>query len=206
MPRTVLVPVDGSPLSSRALRHALREFSEAEIAAYHVIDLFEPDYADEAVASIYEPMLGSDEWYRFVGERRDRLFAEVDEIAADYDRSVATDSDIGDPTRLVLEYAADEDVDHVVPVPTDGLPRSARCTEASPRRSSAGHRFQSPSSGERPRGDTPTLFTSSSEGDGSNDVSRSLRRVISGRGGAASRGRVRRGAGRRRDRPDRRSG
>jgi len=59
-------------------------------------------------------MLGSDEWYRFVGERRDRLFAEVDEIAADYDRSVATDSDIGDPTRLVLEYAADEDVDHVV--------------------------------------------------------------------------------------------
>jgi len=114
MPRTVLVPVDGSPLSSRALRHALREFPEAEIAAYHVIDLFEPDYADEAVASIYEPMLGSDEWYRFVGERRDRLFAEVDEIDADYDRSVATDSDIGDPTRLVLEYAADEDVDHVV--------------------------------------------------------------------------------------------
>jgi len=40
MPRTVLVPVDGSPLSSRALRHALREFPEAEIAAYHVIDLF----------------------------------------------------------------------------------------------------------------------------------------------------------------------
>lgn len=114
MARTVLVPVDGSPLSSRALRHALREFPDAEVTAYHVIDLFEPDYADAAVESIYEPMLGSDEWYRFVGEVEDRLFAEVDEIAADYDRSVATDSDIGDPKRLVLEYATDEDVDHIV--------------------------------------------------------------------------------------------
>ncbi|SER86410.1 universal stress protein [Natrinema salaciae] len=114
MVRTVLVPVDGSPLSSRALRYALREFPDAELTAYHVIDLFEPDYADQAVASMYEPMLGSDEWYRFVGEVRDRRFTEVDEIAADYDRSVATDSDIGDPKRLVLEYATDEDVDQIV--------------------------------------------------------------------------------------------
>jgi len=121
-----------------------------------VIDLFEPDYADEAVASIYEPMLGSDEWYRFVGERRDRLFAEVDEIAADYDRSVATDSDIGDPTRLVLEYAADEDVDHVV-LGAHGRTAAERAVyEASPRRSSAG----TGSSHRRPvsdRAETPNL-------------------------------------------------
>lgn len=114
MARTVLVPIDGSPLSSRALRHALREFPDAEITAYHVIDLFEPDYADEAVASTYEPLPSSDEWDHFVGEVEDRLFAEVDEVAADYDRSVATDSDIGDPKRLVLEYATDENVDHIV--------------------------------------------------------------------------------------------
>ena len=47
MTETVLVPVDGSPLSDRALRHALRRFSDAEVRVYHVIDLFEPDYGPD---------------------------------------------------------------------------------------------------------------------------------------------------------------
>ncbi|TYL36553.1 universal stress protein [Natronococcus pandeyae] len=115
MSRTVLVPVDGSPLSSRALRYALREFPDAEIVAYHVVDLFEPDTgAYDDLESPYEPMLGSDEWFASVSEATDRLFAELSEIAADYDRSIATESDIGDPSRLVLEYATDEPVDHIV--------------------------------------------------------------------------------------------
>ncbi|MFC4541415.1 universal stress protein [Halosolutus amylolyticus] len=113
MSSRILVPVDGSPLSMRALRHALRTFPDAEITAYHVVDLFEPDTVPD-VESSYEPMIGSPEWYSVVDDATDRLFAEVDEIAADYDRSVATESDIGDPKRLVVEYATEEDVDHVV--------------------------------------------------------------------------------------------
>lgn len=115
MTETVLVPVDGSPLSKRALRHALREFPDADIVAYHVIDLFEPDYDTHLdVDSAYEPMIGSDEWDGFVTDARDQLFEEVTEIAADYDRSITTASDIGDPKRFVVEYATNEDVDHVV--------------------------------------------------------------------------------------------
>ncbi|WP_265109956.1 universal stress protein [Halosolutus halophilus] len=124
MTSRVLVPVDGSPLSMRALRHALREFPDAEITAYHVVDLFEPDYSTD-VESSYEPMIGSAEWYRAVDDATDRLFAEVAEVAADYDRSVATDSDIGDPKRLVVEYATEEAVDHVI-LGSHGRPGTTR--------------------------------------------------------------------------------
>lgn len=115
MSRHVLVPVDGSPLSERALRHALQEFPDADVTAYHVVDLFEPEYGTrDDFDSVYEPMLGSEEWHRFVTEETDRLFERIDEIAADDDRSVTTDSDIGQPARLIVEYATEEDVDHVV--------------------------------------------------------------------------------------------
>ncbi|RKD88984.1 universal stress protein [Halopiger aswanensis] len=112
MVRTVLVPVDGSPLSSRALRYALREFPDAEITAYHAVDPFTPDAV--GVDSTYEPMIGSNAWDRAVAEATDRIFDDVAEIAGDYDRSVATESDIGDPKRLIVEYAIDEDSDHIV--------------------------------------------------------------------------------------------
>ncbi|SIR75985.1 universal stress protein [Natronorubrum thiooxidans] len=113
MPSSVLVPVDGSPLSMDALRHALRAFPNAEITAYHAVDLFEPDYGTD-VDSAYEPMIGSDAWYRAVDAATDQLFEDVADVAADYDRSVATESDIGEPARLILEYATDEAVDHIV--------------------------------------------------------------------------------------------
>lgn len=113
MSRSVLVPVDGSPLSLYALRHALRAFPDAAVTVYHVVDLFEPDYSTD-VESGYEPMIGSEAWYRTVDDATDQLFAEVDEVAADYDRSVTTESDIGEPARLILEYVTDEAIDHVV--------------------------------------------------------------------------------------------
>ncbi|MCU4750657.1 universal stress protein [Halobacteria archaeon AArc-curdl1] len=113
MTSRVLVPVDGSTLSLRALRHALREFPDADVTAYHVVDLFDPA-PPAAAESSYEPMLGTEEWYQYVGELRDQLFADVAEVAADYGQSVETDSDVGDPARLVVEYATEETVDHVV--------------------------------------------------------------------------------------------
>lgn len=109
----VLVPVDGSPLSMRALRHALEAFPDADVRVYHVVDLFEPEYVART-ESTYEPMIGSAEWDRSVTAARQQLFAEVEAVADDYDRSVATDSDVGDPKRLVVEYATVEPVDHVV--------------------------------------------------------------------------------------------
>ncbi len=124
MEAVVLVPVDGSSLSARALRHALETFPDAEITVYHVVDLFETDYVN-GTESTYEPMIGSSEWDRFVADARDRVFAEAEEIAGEYGHSITTESDVGDPKRLVVEYATEEAVDHVV-IGAHGRPRPSR--------------------------------------------------------------------------------
>lgn len=109
----VLVPVDGSDLSWAALRFALARFPEADVTVLHVVDLFEPGDGGGGGAT-YEPFIGSDAWYQHADERGDRLLAEAEEVAADRDRTVETASSIGDPERVVVDYAAEEPVDHVV--------------------------------------------------------------------------------------------
>ncbi len=115
MSKTVLVPIDGSLLSHRALRHALAEFPDASITVLHVADLFEPGYgANPDFETSYEPLLGSDEWYERAEEVSEQLFERAREVAAEYDREISTASDIGDPKRIIVEYADEEGVDHIV--------------------------------------------------------------------------------------------
>lgn len=115
MTATVLVPIDGSPLSLKALRHALETFPDAEVAVLHVVDLFEPGYgvAGEFDTS-YEPLMGSEEWYERAEELSEEVLAEARALAADHDREIDTESDIGDPARVIVDYVDEEHVDHVV--------------------------------------------------------------------------------------------
>lgn len=122
----VLVPIDGSPLSFEALRLALTEFRDASVTALHVTDLFDPGYRPGSdTGSSYEPAMGSDEWHERVAERTDQLFEEVESIAADLDGTVFTESEIGDPIRVIVDYAEEEPVDHVV-VGAHGRPAGNR--------------------------------------------------------------------------------
>ena len=115
MTTSVLVPIDGSPLSRRALRHALEEFPDAPITVFHVVDLFQPDYgAYSDFETSYEPLMGSEEWYERAEEITDQLFEDAQDIAHEYDRDVSTTSDIGDPKRIIVEYAEEEEIDHIV--------------------------------------------------------------------------------------------
>lgn len=115
MTTDVLVPMDGSPLSKQALRHALSTFPDASVTVLHVVDLFEPGYgASPDLESAYEPLMGSEEWYRRADGISEQLFEAAREIAADYDREIETTSEIGDPKRVIVDYADEEDVDHVV--------------------------------------------------------------------------------------------
>ena len=112
MADTVLVPVDGSPLSYRALRHALKTFPDAEVVVFHVSDLFDPGYG--TADPLYEPLVGSEKWYAMEQEVTEQVLSEAEEVAAEFDREIRTESDVGDPQRIIPDYAEDHDVDHVV--------------------------------------------------------------------------------------------
>lgn len=112
MSELILVPVDGSPLSWRALRHALERFPDGDIVVYYVSDVFE--HGGVGDESTYEPFIGSDDWYAMEQQAADELLSEAEKRAAGHDREITTDSEIGDPQRLIPEYAREEDVDHIV--------------------------------------------------------------------------------------------
>lgn len=115
MTERILVPIDGSPLSYRALRHALDTYEDAEITVFHVSDLFDPGRGTgEDPESLYEPMIGSEGWYEMEEQTRSELFSRAHTIAEEYDREIETEAEIGDPQRVIPDYAEEEDVDHVV--------------------------------------------------------------------------------------------
>lgn len=105
----VLVPVDGSPLSTAALRHALTTFPEATITALFVIDPVEAVYAVEAGGL---PI--ADNWYEEAQTRATTILEAAQDIASESGRTVQTETDVGRPSRMILRYVDDEDVDHVI--------------------------------------------------------------------------------------------
>jgi nucleotide-binding universal stress UspA family protein len=58
--------------------------------------------------------MGSEEWYDRAEEVSERLFEEARELADEYDREVSTTSEIGDPKRIIVDYADEEEIDHIV--------------------------------------------------------------------------------------------
>ena len=111
----VLVPVDGSPLSRRALRHAVETFPDASGTVLPVVDLFEPGYgAYPDFETSYEPLMGSEEWYDRAHEVSEQIFEDARDLAAEHDRELSTASEIGDPKRVIVAYADEEDIDHIV--------------------------------------------------------------------------------------------
>jgi nucleotide-binding universal stress UspA family protein len=111
----VLVPIDGSPLSKKSLEYALETFPGANLTALHVVDLFESGYGTPTdVETEYEPLAGSDEWYARAESASAEILEEASTIAKDQDRNLQTDSEIGDPQRIVVDYAKEENVEQIV--------------------------------------------------------------------------------------------
>lgn len=102
----VLVPVDGSEPSDVALAHALERFDDAEIVALYVMDPVDGSTA-------WGPG-SADEWLSASEERAKTVLSGAAEIASDAGRSVTTESVIGRPSRTIVEYTDEHDVDHVV--------------------------------------------------------------------------------------------
>lgn len=112
----ILVPVDGSPLSRRALEVACEEHPDAEIIALHVIDPTDPGYSvfGVDVDPTTEPRHGSDAWYDRAEALADELFEDLADVADERGVSLRTETTVGRPDREIVEHAEERDVDHVV--------------------------------------------------------------------------------------------
>lgn len=103
----ILVPVDGSEHSRRALRIAATEFETNEIVVLHVLDPFRAaSTTEEAV------------WNREYMDEREReaeeLLEEYADLAVEFDVPVRTELVRGSPARAIVGAVGDLDVDHVV--------------------------------------------------------------------------------------------
>jgi len=105
----VLVPLDDSPLATRAFEHAIEEWPDTEVTALHVVD---------PVDAVYESEVGgpveAEVWYESKMEATEALFDRARERAADAGVSLRTATTVGKPGREIVRYVADHDIDHVV--------------------------------------------------------------------------------------------
>lgn len=109
MPTRVLVPLDGSELSMRALDYALDRWADAEITVLHVIDPLDVVYGAEAGGPA-----GGEEWYGAAREAAEDLFDRACEEAAAAGVDLRTEIVVGSAGPAIVEYVTDHDVDHVV--------------------------------------------------------------------------------------------
>ncbi|ADB63073.1 UspA domain protein (plasmid) [Haloterrigena turkmenica DSM 5511] len=115
MAQQLLVPVDGSPLSKRALEHAFEEYGDASVIALHVLDPTDPGYSSPTDVDVRnEPPHGSDEWYERASEEEEKIFDDARELASEYDGALDTETAIGEPAREIVDYAEENEIDHVV--------------------------------------------------------------------------------------------
>ncbi|MFB6071560.1 MAG: universal stress protein [Halobacterium sp.] len=105
----ILVPIDGSKQAEDALEYALEEFKDADITVINVIDPIEAGYTAQATVPGY-----SEEWFEQAKESADELFDEAQETADKYDHPLDTVTEVGRPSRTIVDYADENDIDHIV--------------------------------------------------------------------------------------------
>lgn len=103
----VLVAFDGTPLSEKALEHAIVVYPDAKIAVLHVIDYIEESYGAKA-------LIGDRALRERARNRSEELLADAETMAAEHDRAVATETAVGKSADEIVEYAETHDVDVIV--------------------------------------------------------------------------------------------
>lgn len=109
MPKDVIVAYDGSPQSESALEYALAEFADEDLTVLYAIDPGEAGYGARAATPSY-----SEEWYEQAREAAEETLAEAEEHATAEGLTVDTTVEVGGPANAIVEYAENEDVDHIV--------------------------------------------------------------------------------------------
>lgn len=110
MAKRILVPVDGSPQSERALEHALSEYSDAEVVVLYVIDPASAAYDSPMTAG----PVGVEEWYENAEQNGNEIFEAAQERADEYGITLDTAIEVGQPARTITEYAEETGTDQIV--------------------------------------------------------------------------------------------
>lgn len=105
----VLVPIDGSPLSYRALEYALEHFPDADVTTLYVIDPVEAAYP-----AGFDTVPVGEEWYENATERADGIHEEAREIASEFDAELTTVTEVDRPRHAILSYVEDHEVEGIV--------------------------------------------------------------------------------------------
>lgn len=108
MPQRILVAFDESPQAHAALEHVLSTYPEAAITVLHVSDPREWVYGD-AMGGYY-----SEEAFERAQESAEELLSGAEEFAREHDVEVDTTTEMGQPSRTIVEYAEEHDIDHIV--------------------------------------------------------------------------------------------
>jgi len=104
----ILVPVDNSDESTKALEYAVEEYPDERITALHVVQFDRTSlYGDEG-------FLYSDEYREQVRKRGTDVLERASETAAEQGVDIDTALEMGKPARTITAYIAEHDVDHVV--------------------------------------------------------------------------------------------
>jgi nucleotide-binding universal stress UspA family protein len=114
MPHHILVPIDGTPLSTRALEFVFTHHPEATVTGIHVQNPSDPSYGAEADLPIDTDDLRRKHYDDQTELVTDHVVREAEAVAAGFDASLETVTRNGDPAREVVEYAEAHDVDHIV--------------------------------------------------------------------------------------------
>ena len=108
MGKRILVPVDGSEQAHQACDFVIREFPDATLVLLHVINPAEAGYSAQASIPSF-----SEEWYEREKEKAESLFDEIATEAEEFGMPVERVIEVGKPTRTIVEYAREHDVDQI---------------------------------------------------------------------------------------------
>ncbi len=109
MPLQILVPFDNSEPAREALEYAFELFSDAEITVLTVVDLSDVHHTPEALGELFT----EEEAEGVRAEVKDQLEA-AEEFSEEHGITIQTATRVGAPSKVIVEYAQTEDVDHIV--------------------------------------------------------------------------------------------
>ncbi|KAB7515910.1 universal stress protein [Halosegnis rubeus] len=104
----IVVPVDGSDQSQKALEYTYEHFPDATVTLLHVINPARAGYGAQAGLPSF-----SEEWYEEAEAAAEELFEEAKADAPE-EMTVETATEVGQPARTIVEFTEENGHDKII--------------------------------------------------------------------------------------------